>query len=534
MDKEPDIDGEKIKNIDREKLFKHPERIENVTKYILDNFSKKTYRNKNYNFNKTTNIDDVVLNNKDEIKKSVQVSGFNSIFCVSSIECARLYYNEFKRQMAEHPEKRLKIATIFSYAVNEEEYDGALDEENSESVAGLDVTGREFLEGAIQDYNNEFKTNYSTEGEAFQNYYKDISQRMKNKEIDLLLVVNMFLTGFDATTLNTLWVDKNLQMHGLIQAFSRTNRILNSVKVCGNIVCFRNLSKRVDEALARFSDAGEDAKSVAIFRTFDEYFNGYEDDKGVHQTGYVEMLEKLYKDFPLEQMPLKSEKKKKEFINLYNAILRMRNLLRQFYDFEKKDTFSVADQQDYQAQYLDIHDELKSTKDPEEKADVSNDVIFEMELIGQVDINVDYILKLIEEYKDSNCKNKEILVKIQKAVGSSPELRSKKELIEEFIASFSTVTEVDSEWQQFVEKKKEDDLKAIIEKFNLKEKETRAFVRASFKAGEVITIGSGISNLFTMSRFDKDRDAKKQAITEALTQYFERYVTIVVSEDEEE
>lgn len=170
-------------------------------------------------------------------------SGFNSIFAVSSVNMAKLYYQEFKKQMDEDPTKKLRIATIYSYGVNEEETDGILDEENPEDTSALDQNSRDFLEGAIKDYNELFHTNYSTDGDKFQNYYKDVSLRMKNKELDLLIVVNMFLTGFDATTLNTLWVDKNLKMHGLIQAFSRTNRILNSIKTFGNIVCFRNLQK---------------------------------------------------------------------------------------------------------------------------------------------------------------------------------------------------------------------------------------------------------------------------------------------------
>lgn len=179
---------------------------------------------------------------------------FNSIFCVASVPMAKLYYQEFKKQMAADPTKRLRIATIYSYGANEAETDGILDEENPEDTSNLDQSSRDFLDAAIQDYNEMFHTNYSTDGERFQNYYKDVSLRMKNKELDLLIVVNMFLTGFDATTLNTLWVDKNLKMHGLIQAFSRTNRILNSIKTFGNIVCFRNLQKRVDAAISLFGD----------------------------------------------------------------------------------------------------------------------------------------------------------------------------------------------------------------------------------------------------------------------------------------
>ena len=258
MDAEPDMDDKQVWDIDREKAFMAPKRISLVTKYILDHFDQKTYRgDKSYEFNLLTNVAEVASAQRgavEEIKQKQRVSGFNSIFCVASVPMAKLYYQEFKKQMAADPTKRLRIATIYSYGANEAETDGILDEENPEDTSNLDQSSRDFLDAAIQDYNEMFHTNYSTDGERFQNYYKDVSLRMKNKELDLLIVVNMFLTGFDATTLNTLWVDKNLKMHGLIQAFSRTNRILNSIKTFGNIVCFRNLQKRVDAAISLFGD----------------------------------------------------------------------------------------------------------------------------------------------------------------------------------------------------------------------------------------------------------------------------------------
>ena len=254
MDSDKDIDDEQVWDINREKAFMAPQRISQVTKYILDHFDQKTYRgDKTYIYNQLTNISDVASAERgavEEIKKKQRVSGFNSIFAVASVPMAKLYYNEFRKQIAGDPTKALKIAVIYSYAPNEEEADGLLEEENPEDTSALDKSSRDFLDDAIKDYNVMFHTNYSTDSDQFQNYYKDVSLRMKNKELDLLIVVNMFLTGFDATTLNTLWVDKNLKMHGLIQAFSRTNRILNSIKTFGNIVCFRNLQKRVDAAIS--------------------------------------------------------------------------------------------------------------------------------------------------------------------------------------------------------------------------------------------------------------------------------------------
>ena len=255
---EEDIKDEDVWGIDREKPMMASERISLVTKYILDNFDRKTYRgDKTYVFNALTNIKDVASAGRqevEEIKRKQRLSGFNSIFAVASVPMAKLYYQEFKKQMAEDPSKSLKIATIFSYGANEEEADGVIDDENSEDTSALDQNSRDFLEDAIRDYNVMFHTNYDTSSDKFQNYYKDVSLRMKNKELDLLIVVNMFLTGFDATTLNTLWVDKNLKMHGLIQAFSRTNRILNSIKTYGNIVCFRRLQPRMESAIALFGD----------------------------------------------------------------------------------------------------------------------------------------------------------------------------------------------------------------------------------------------------------------------------------------
>jgi type I restriction enzyme R subunit len=262
MDMGEDIDDEQVWDIAREKAMMAPERIRLVTEYILNNFDRKTYRgDKTYIYNTLANISEVASGKNgavEEIKQKQRVSGFNSIFAVASVPMAKLYYQEFKKQMEADPTKKLRIATIYSYGANEAEYDegtsGILDEENSEDTSALDQSSRDFLESAIKDYNEMFHTNYSTDSDKFQNYYKDVSLRMKNKELDLLIVVNMFLTGFDATTLNTLWVDKNLKMHGLIQAFSRTNRILNSIKTFGNIVCFRNLQKRVDTAISLFGD----------------------------------------------------------------------------------------------------------------------------------------------------------------------------------------------------------------------------------------------------------------------------------------
>ena len=266
----------------------------------------------------------------EEERQKTRLSGFNSILAVQSIDFAKLYYNKLKELQAEQPEnKRLKIATIFSYAPNEEVADGEEDEDN-DSTDGLDQSSRDFLEAVIKDYNLMFNTAYDTSSEKFPNYYKDVSQRMKNREIDLLIVVNMFLTGFDATTLNTLWVDKNLRYHGLLQAYSRTNRILNSVKTYGNIVCFRNLEDATNKCLALFGDPT--AKGVSILRPFEDYFDGYEEvmedengeERQEHVKGYTEYLEELRELAQPDEMPL-TDADKKRFIKLFGALLKHKN-----------------------------------------------------------------------------------------------------------------------------------------------------------------------------------------------------------------
>ena len=531
MDMEPDIDDKEVWDIDRERAFLAPERIRLVTDYILTHFDQKTYRgSKTYTFSVLQNIADVASASGraaiEEIKQKQRVSGFNSIFAVSSVEAAKLYYAEFQRQMAESPQRRLKVALIYSYGANEEETDGILDEENPEDTSALDANSRDFLEKAIRDYNEMFHTNYSTDGDKFQNYYKDVSLRMKNKELDLLIVVNMFLTGFDATTLNTLWVDKNLKMHGLIQAYSRTNRILNSIKTFGNIVCFRNLQKRTDDAISLFGD--KNAGGIVLMRGYKDYYFGYEDDDGKYHPGYADMIEELTEKFPLTEERIIGEQKQREFIVLFGAILRMRNLLTSFDDFAGNEILSERDLQDYLGRYQDLRDEWKNRRPAGEKEDITDDIVFEIELIKQIEINIDYILMLVKKYHDSHCDDKEVLITIRKAVDASPELRSKKALIETFIAGINDVDDVMLEWRAFVAEEKERQLSAIIREENLKDAETRKFIEASFRDGSVKTSGTAIDKLLPpMSRFDGgNRAEKKQGVIDKLKTFFERFFGI--------
>ena len=528
MDVEEEITDEMVWDINREKVMMAPERIRLVTKYILEHFDQKTYRgDKTYIYNALTNIEEVASskrNQVEEIKCKQRLSGFNSIFAVSSVPMAKLYYQEFKKQMDADPTKKLRVATIFSYGANEEESDGILDEENSEDTSALDQTSRDFLEEAILDYNEMFHTSYDTSSDKFQNYYKDVSLRMKNKELDILIVVNMFLTGFDATTLNTLWVDKNLKMHGLIQAFSRTNRILNSIKTFGNIVCFRNLQKRVDSAISLFGD--KNAGGIVLLQSFKDYYYGYQSADGREMPGYVDLIEELRNRFSLSEPQIIGEQNQKDFIALFGAVLRMRNLLLSFDEFKDNELISERDLQDYLGRYQDLRDEWRNKR--KESTDVTDDVVFEIELIRQIEINIDYILMLVKKYHDSHCEDKEVLITINKAIDASPELRSKKQLIETFIAGINDVDDVMNEWHSYVVEQRNQDLNSIITEEKLKPEDTRKFMENAFRDGEIKTAGTDIDKLMPpISRFGSgNRAKKKQGVIEKLKGFFEKYFGI--------
>lgn len=492
-----------VSAIDTERALAAPERVSEIVGYILEHFDQKTKRNNFYTL------------------KGQRIAGFNSIFAVSSIPMAMKYYTEFRRQLAETGRK-MNVATIFSYNPNENDPDDVLPDESFETDA-LDKTSRDFLESAIADYNADFNTAFDTSADKFQNYYKDLSQRMKNREVDLLIVVNMFLTGFDATTLNTLWVDKNLKMHGLIQAFSRTNRILNSVKTYGNIVCFRDLQEETDEAIALFGD--KEAGSVVLLKGYDAYYNGYDED-GKHYSGYTELIDELIQRFPLRQEII-GEQNRKDFISLFGAILRLRNILTAFDAFDGNEILSDRYMQDYQSIYIDLWNDMKPARS--EKENINDDILFEIELIRQVEINIDYILMLVQKYHDGNCEDKEILVTIDKAVNSSIQLRSKKELIENFIRTVNASTNVDEDWRRFILEQKEIDLSAIITEEKLKPEETRKFIDNSFRDGTLKTTGTDIDKIMPpVSRFGGGgRNEKKQNVIDKLLKFFEKYFGLI-------
>ncbi len=526
MRSEEDIKDEQVWDINREKALLSQKRVDNIVGYILDNFNRKTKRNdRSYTFSALQNIAEVAsARNRagiDEVKQKIRLTGFNSIFCVQSIPAARIYYDAFQRLMSERPDaQKLRIATIFSFGQNEDE------EENSESTEGLDASSRDFLDRAISDYNAIFKTNYDTSSEKFQNYYKDVSLRMKNRELDLLIVVNMFLTGFDATTLNTLWVDKNLRMHGLLQAYSRTNRILNSIKTFGNIVCFRNLERATNDCIALFGD--KEAGGLVLLKSFEDYYNGYEDEKGKSVKGYKELVETLLADFPLGQQ-IVGEDAQKRFIRLFGAILKLQNVLVCFDQFDGKEIISEMEAQDYRSVYIDLYREYRN-RERGESENVNDDIVFEMELVKQVEINIDYILELVRKYHESHLEDKEIVVKIQKAINASPDLRKKKELIEQFIANLTPQSDVDDDWNSYIRSRMKEQLDEIIAEENLKDNETRDFVEHAFRNGYIQENGTELAGILPpMSRFTPsgDRMKKRETVLERLKEFFDRFFDLI-------
>lgn len=498
--KKDEIKDKEVARIDEAGALADDKRVKKIVEYIIEHFDQKTKRSSYYDL------------------KGQRINGFNSMFAVASIDMAKKYYLEFKKQL-EEKQKDLTIATIFSFSANEEyRADGIIDDEGFETEL-LDKSSREFLDFAISEYNKKFKTNFSSEGNGFQDYYKDLSDKVKKREVDLLIVVNMFLTGFDATTLNTLWVDKNLKQHGLIQAFSRTNRILNSVKSYGNIVCFRDLQQETNDAIALFGD--KNASGIVLLRSFEDYYYGYDDDKK-HIMGYEEKISQLIQKYPPEEQII-GESAKRDFIISFGSILRLRNILSSFDKFKGMEILSEEDFQDYLGKYEDLNEEFKSKSEDSES--IKDDLVFEMELVRQLEVNIDYILILVTKYHKSNCKNQEIRSSIDKAIRASLSLRSKKDLIDGFINKINADTDVMTDWAKFVKEQKESDLKDLIKDENLKESETRKFIDSSFRDGQVKTIGTDIEKILPpMGRFNGgNRNERKQAIIEKLLKFFDKY-----------
>ncbi|WP_270992544.1 type I restriction endonuclease subunit R [Campylobacter upsaliensis] len=492
-----------------DEILLNPTRIEHITRYILDHFTTHTKRNaKSYN-----------LNGK-------HTKGFNALFATQSIPMAMRYYEEFKRQQAHlSQDEVLKIGIIYSYAPNDE-----LEEENSEDTTALPKSQRDFLDAAISDYNAIFACRFDSSADNFQNYYKDFSLKLKNRELDLAIVVNMFLTGFDATTLNTLYVDKSLRYHGLLQAYSRTNRILNSVKSFGNIIAFRDLSKATDDALALFSD--ENAKGIVFLRSLEEYLQGYTDEKGQKHKGYNELLQELTDTFPLEnfrQATLKTSQKK-HFLALFGELLKLRNILEIFDNFS--DPLNERDKQDYQSHYISTYEELR--KDKDDKDNALDEVEFEVELLAQVEVSIEYILELIAKYHKDQATNYEPILKL---LDSSLSLRSKKELFLRLIDSLHTQSNVEKDFSTYIKTHKNNALQDIINALNLDPKKTKEFMQDSFERGELRDYGRAFDEILPPSPlFGKGAEQThkiREKALEKLQAFFELFKGLDISNKEQ-
>jgi type I restriction enzyme R subunit len=365
---------------------------------------------------------------------------------------------------------------------------------------------------AISDYNKIYKSNYDTSSEGFQGYYQQLAKKLKEREIDIVIVVNMFLTGFDSTTLNTLWVDKNLHQHGLLQAFSRTNRILNSVKTYGNIVCFRDLEKATQESISLFGN--KEAGGIVLLRPYGEYYSEYS-----------EAVNELLVQFTQGQM-LEGEEEQKAFVNVYNKILRLKNILQSFDDFEGNELLSRAAFQDFQSTYIEIYNNEKLKRDAD-KESIIGDITFEIELVKQVEINVDYILMLVKELQASTgVQIKEIKAKIDRAVLSSYSLRSKKDLIEQFLSTIDNYSDIDKSWKLYIEQERSRELEAIITTENLDPVAAQKYVAQAFSDGELQLAGPALTNMLppkNMFTADNEHGQQKASVLSKLQTYFDRF-----------
>ncbi|EPY3603365.1 type I restriction endonuclease subunit R [Campylobacter upsaliensis] len=502
------IQDEQVPAIDTEEILLAKERISHITRYILEHFTTQTKRSSTYTIN------------------GKHTKGFNALFATQSIPMAMRYYEEFQSQQASLPEsQRLKVGIIYSYAPNDEQ-----EEESSEDTTSLPKSQRDFLDATINDYNAIFACRFDSSADNFHNYHKDFSLKLKNRELDLAIVVNMFLTGFDATTLNTLYVDKSLRYHGLLQAYSRTNRILNSVKSFGNIIAFRDLQRNTDDALALFSD--ENAKGIVFLRSLEEYLHGYTDEKGQKHKGYNELTKELTDKFPLEsfrQATLK-QSDKKHFLALFGELLKLRNILENFDNFS--DPLNERDKQDYQSHYISTYEELR--KDKDDKESNLDEVEFEVELLAQVEVSIEYILELIAKYHKDQATNYEPILKL---LDSSLSLRSKKELFLRFIDSLHTQSNVEKDFRAYIKTHKNNALQDIINALNLDPKKTKEFMQDSFERGELRDYGRAFGEILPPSPlFGKGAEQThkiREKALEKLQAFFELFKGLDMSNKEQ-
>ena len=538
---ETEQDEKKLTTVENKQALLHPERIGEISQYILNNFRRKTHRS------------------------HVGAKGFNAMFAVSNVDAAKAYYEAFKNlQNGVDSNKQLNVATIFSFAANEEQ--DAIGEILDESfeLTAMDSSAKEFLSEAIDDYNAQFKTNYGVDSHSFQNYYRDLAKRVKDKEVDLLIVVGMFLTGFDAPTLNTLFVDKNLRYHGLMQAFSRTNRIFDATKTFGNIVTFRNLEQPTIQAITLFGD--NNTQNVVLEKSYKEYMEGFTDIvTGEARRGYVEIVAELKDKFPDPDKIVK-EQDKKNFAKLFGEYLRVENVLQNYDEFvglkalqsidineptavEKfKAKYYVSDEefaamqaisvpsertiQDYRSTYNDIRDWLRRERSGKEQdeSDIDwDDVVFEVDLLKSQEINLDYILELIFESHKKHKNKAELIEEVRRLIRASLGNRAKESLIVDFINQTNLddildKTSIIAAFFSYAQQQQADEAKELILSENLNEEAAKRYITASLKREYASENGTELnSTLPKMSPLNPQYKTKKQCVFQKMADFVEKF-----------
>ncbi len=537
IESEQDLD--KLSAAENRKALLHPARITEISQYILSNFRIKTHRNQGGN------------------------KGFNAMFAASSVDAAKFYYEELNR-LQEGADKPLKIATIFSFAANEEQNSKGEIPDESFEVSAMDLSAKEFLTKAIKDYNTMFGTSYGVDSKEFQNYYRDLAKRVKSKEIDLIIVVGMFLTGFDAPMLNTLFVDKNLRYHGLIQAFSRTNRIYDATKTFGNIVTFRDLEDATKEAIKTFGDSN--TSNVVLEKSYKEYLEGFTDAvTGEARRGYIDVVNELNAKFP-DATELTTEKDKKEFVKLFGSYLRIENILQNYDEFtnlkafqsidaddaEAIEAFKVAHNvtdediatmkeielpnertvQDYRSTYNDIRDWLRrerGCKESEQSKIDWDDVVFEIDLLKSQEINLDYIIELIFEHNKKTKNKAELVEEIRRIIRASIGNRAKESLIVDFIneTDLNTIedkaTIIDS-FFAYAQVRQKKEATELISDENLNEEAAKRYITASLKREFASENGTELNAILPkMSPLNPQYLTKKQSVFQKIVAFIEKF-----------
>ena len=517
----------------------HPERIREISQYVLNNFRQKTHR------------------------LQVNAKGFNAMFAVSSVDAAKLYYESLNTLQASS-DKPLKIATIFSFAANEEQDAiGDIADESFE-VSAMNSSAKEFLSAAIGDYNAFFKTNFSVDSNGFQNYYRDLAKRVKSKEIDLLIVVGMFLTGFDAPTLNTLFVDKNLRYHGLMQAYSRTNRIYDATKTFGNIVTFRDLERATVDAITLFGD--KNTKNVVLEKSYKEYMDGFTDVvTGQAQRGFMEVVSELEQKFP-DPSAIEKESDKKEFAKLFGEYLRVENILQNYDEFASLKALQSVDMsdpeaveafkaehylddeklaelqtirlpaerkvQDYRSTYNDIRDwqrRQKSAEDKEKSTIDWDDVVFEVDLLKSQEINLDYILELIFEHNKKNKSKADLVDEVRRVIRASLGNRAKESLVVDFINQtdldqIGDKASVIEAFFAFAQAEQQREAEELIHAESLNAEEARRYITTSLKREYASDAGTELNAILPkMSPLNPQYLTKKQSVFQKIAAFVEKF-----------